>query len=149
MRLALFLLCATLRAQSFYAAGISGLPQSAPHVSGWALTATELTSKSMGIWSASGIDFNVAQGKVQTTAWTGLATPLRTVGPFTVYALGGVGGASTGTNSGYSLTGGAIVFWPHKTTKWYEYIRPCLAGYSVQKTSVGGQANYAKIGWGF
>jgi hypothetical protein len=133
---------------SFYALGMSGLPQSSPKPTGWGALAIQASAKYQ-VWSISGIDFSLV-GKplaVQTSAWTGIATPLRTFGPFTFYALGAGGAATVGTASGRSLTGGMIAYAAWAPGHWYSHA-PNIFGYAIENSTVGGTQNLIKLGYG-
>lgn len=139
------LFAVSLHAQSFFAAGASFQASSQPKSTGWAISATEV-SKSAQLWSISGVDFSTVRSgsgpwTIQTTAWTAGATPLRKFGLIQTYALAGLGGASTGTNAGYAITGGFIGTIPIKKML-------LLFGYAVEKSSIGGSQNLVKIGFG-
>lgn len=96
---------------TFYGAGITGMAQTSPKVSGFFVVATEL-SKSAQIWSFSESDAILVAGKIQTSTRTGFATPLRKVSTATVYALADGGVATNGTAAGGAYAGGAIVSIP-------------------------------------
>lgn len=132
------------QAQSFYAIGASMLPQSSPKTTGWAAVAVE-ASKTTQIWSISGMDFISVGKTIQTSAWTGIATPLRTFGTATLYALGAGGAATTGTNSGGAFTGGALLYIPIPNSAV-----AFVLGYAIEKTSISPSAQLIKlgIGWG-
>ena len=148
LRLCLILLVPFANGQSFYALGVSALPQSSPKPTGWGALAIQASSKYQ-VYSISGVDFAVV-GKpltVQTSAWTGIATPLRTFGPLTFYALGAGGAATVGTASGRSLTGGTIAYAKWPAGKWYRFV-PNIFGYAIENSTVGGTQNLIKLGYG-
>ena len=101
------------------------------------------TEAKTGLWSMSGLDFNLANRAVQTSTWTGAATPLITPFGSRVFLLAGVGAATIGTASGYSVTGGALAEVPIKGKS------TLLLGPTVIKSSVGATAVFFRIAWGF
>ena len=143
MKLALLLLGIPAFGQSFYAAGVSALPQSSPKPAGWTAVAVP-TNATQSIWSISGLDYSVTSAhKIQSVAWSAVATPATTkLGSFKFFVLAGAGGATTATNAGYAITGGTMGILP------LGKYGALVGGWTVEKTSVGGLNNYAKLGWG-
>ena len=91
---------------AFYGVGIIGSATTQPKPSGFLVVATEI-SQSAQIWSFSETDaILVANHKIQTSARTGLATPMRKFGAAQLFLLGDAGVASTGTNTGGAFAGG-------------------------------------------
>lgn len=127
---------------TFYAAGVSALPQTKPEPTGWAVIATEINTKNQ-IYSFSETDYTLSNGKLVSSARTGLATPLRSFGAFTLYGLGDAGVATTGTSTGSAFAGGGFVLIPIKKSGW-----DLLVGARVLKTMVGGSQAYMEVGIG-
>ena len=125
---------------SFFAVYASITESSQPRPTGGIVYATEAKT---GLWSISGLDFNVVNRAVQTSTWTGAATPLITPFGSRVFLLAGVGAATVGTSSGYSVTGGALAEVPIKGKS------TLLLGPTVIKSSVGATAVFFRIAWGF
>ena len=136
--------------KTFYAVGMSFLPQSSPKPSGWAAVVTPISS-AQKIYSISETDFtfvrtvsaSVLPGfSVQTSVRTGFAVWLRAFGSANLYALGDGGMATTGAVSSAAASGGGFVTFP---------VRGILAviGARVLKT-VAGTQTYGEIGvaWG-
>jgi hypothetical protein len=143
----IFLLAASLvSAQSFYAVGVSALPQSSPKPSGWACLAVLANTKAQ-LWSFSEMDYTAIRAPgptgftVQSSILSGLATPLRTFGPVTMYALGAGGAATTGSTSSGAVTGGTIFYIPLKNGN------ALVLGYEALK-GVAGTQQIIKIGFG-
>jgi hypothetical protein len=93
-----------------------------------------------------GIDFAVVKTgspryAVQTAGWGAAASPLQTYGNLETYALMGAGAATTGVNQGYVITGGVIARYPLKLG-WV------VAGWTIEKSSIGGSQAMIKLGWG-
>jgi hypothetical protein len=145
LRFALFLAGVAALGQSpapssFFAVYASAEMASSPRPTGGIVYAI---SAKTGLWSISGLDFNVVNKAVQTSAWTGAATPLVTPWGTRVFLLGGVGAASVGTASGYSVTGGALAEVPLKGRS------TLLLGPTVIKSSVGATSVFFRVAWGF
>lgn len=147
--LLLLLFAGLASGQTFYAAGLSLLPQSSPKPSGFAAAVIPV-STTQKVYSISEIDFTAtrtASGvySVQTSARTGAAVFMRAFGKLNLYGLGDAGAATTGTNSGGALAGGGIATWP---TRWKGVYG--AAGVRVLKTSIGGTQTLVEIGimWG-
>jgi hypothetical protein len=129
---------------SFYAAGASALPQTSPKPSGWTAIAV-LASAQNKLYSISGTDWTINNKKLaQAATWTGIATPTKVMSFGTLYLLGAAGGATTGTNTGAALTGGAILYMPLNGGK----LGAIVAGYSIVKSTIGGSQSELKLGWG-
>ncbi len=130
-----------LFAESFYAAGVSALPQSSPKPTGWSAVCVKASNS---VWSISGLDYSIADRKIQQVAWSAIATEARTAGSILIFVLAGGGASTTGTASGYAVTGGTLGYVPiGKTGKFGAFV----LGWTVQRTNVGTQ-NFAKFGWG-
>lgn len=144
MRLALLLLALPLAAQSFYAAGVSILPSTRPEPTPWTVVATP-ASKGGAVWSISGNNYGITKTKqFQSTAWTALATPATTVVKgLKIFILAGAGAAVSGTNAGYSITGGTVAYYALGSSAW-----GIVGGYLVEKTSIGGTDTRGTIGIG-
>ena len=134
--------------KTFYAIGMSLLPQSSPKPCGWAAVVTPL-STNQKIYSISETDFTFVRAasalvsyNVQTSVRTGVAVWLRSFGQANLYALGDGGMATTGVLSSGAASGGGFVTLP---------IRGILAviGARVLKTIAGTQT-FGEIGiaWG-
>jgi len=138
------LFCLSVSAQSFIACGGSALPSSSPKPTGWCASVS--STKVSKLWNIAGIDFTVVRTgspryAVQTVGWDAAATPLQTYGKLETYGLMGIGGATTGANQGYVVTGGVIGRYPLKLG-WI------VGGWMMEKTSIGGTQALIKIGWG-
>lgn len=106
---------AVAHCQSFYAAGISLLPQSSPKPTGWA-AAIVTVNANQKVYSISEVDFTVVKNgalyNVQTAARTGIATWLRAFGPVNLYGLADAGAATSGTTSSGAFAGGGMLVFP-------------------------------------
>ena len=127
---------------AFYGVGIIGSATTQPKPSGFLVVATEI-SQSAQIWSFSETDaILVANHKIQTSARTGLATPMRKFGAAQLFLLGDAGVASTGTNTGGAFAGGAILTIPFKS----KYV--VFPGFRYLHTSTGGSQLTIGVGIG-
>lgn len=127
-------------ATTFVAAGVTLLPQTQPHPTGWAVVATEV-STSAQIYSFSETDYSLVNGKFQTSARTGLATPLRKFGGMTLYGLGDAGMVTTGVNTGAAYAGGGVLVIPSGKFD-------VIVGIREVHTSINGNATLIEVGFG-
>lgn len=135
---------------SFYAAGVSLLPQTSPKPTGWA-AAIITANATQRLYSISEIDFTVVgdilhgrPAAVQTSARTGAAVWLRSFGQVDLYTLGDLGAATTGANSSGAGAIGAIVTFPTRSSTIHGAV-----GVRVLKTAIASQT-LVEIGivWG-
>ena len=151
LALILFIVVVPAHCQSFYAAGISLLPQASPKPTGWAAAIITANAKQR-IYSISEIDFTVVgdvlHGKpfsVQTSARTGAALWLRTFKSVDLYTLADAGAATNGVNSsGAGAIGGVATF----PTRWSAL--KGAVGARVLKTALSGTQVLVELGivWG-
>ena len=138
-----FLLAAPVCGQSFYGAGTSLLPQSSPKPTGWAVFGTLASSKGQ-IWSVSEVDFTRGTGKlVQSSVRTGIATPMRSFGPVTIYVLGDAGAATVGSNSSAAFGTGSVALIPIRKSGY-----SVMIGFRAIQSAVGGLQQTVEIGFG-
>lgn len=127
---------------AFYGVGVTGFATTQPKESGFLVVATEI-SQSAQIWSLSETDaILLANHKLQTSARTGLATPMRKFGAAELFLLGDAGVASSGTNTGGAYAGGAILTIPFKS----KYV--VFPGFRYLHTATGGSQLTIGIGIG-
>ena len=104
-------------ASTFLAGGVTLLPGTTPKPTGWFAVATEV-NKTQKLYSISETDYSLVTsgGKLslQTSARSGLATPLRAFGNVTVYGLVDAGIATTGVSTGGAYAGGGFALIPYK-----------------------------------
>lgn len=133
---------------TFVAAYGSFLPQSSPKPTGGWVFATPVGAVG-GVWSITGTEVVIQSKRATTVAWTGVAVPMTTPWGSKVFALAAPGGATTGVNSGYSVTGGLLVEVPRpKKGVWWRWMVPGLAGPAVVKSSLGNSQTFIRVTWG-
>lgn len=132
--------------RTFYGAGVAGFATSSPKPSGWAVAATEMSARA-SVWSFSEYDVTRVQGArpiaFQSSVRTGLATPLRNVGPATMYGLIDAGVANSSTTVGGAISTGGVAVLPIGKTL------VLLFGGRVLKTAIGGSQTIWNIGFGW
>jgi len=109
---------------SFYAAGASLNPQATPNLAGWYAIALPIT-KCGKAFQAYSITMNNLTPKgsganltfISTTS-TGLAIPLRQVGPIDIFTFGTVGTSVSGPSSSLAGTWGGVAVVPIGRTTW-------------------------------
>ena len=109
---------------SFYAAGASLNPQATPNLAGWYAIALPIT-KCGKAFQAYSITMNNltpkgsgASLKFTSTTSTGLAVPLKQVGPIDIYTFGSVGARVSGPSSSLAGTWGGFAVVPIGKTTW-------------------------------
>jgi hypothetical protein len=109
---------------SFYAAGASFNPQSTPNLAGWYAIALPIT-KCGKEFQAYSITMNNLTPKGSgpsltfvSTSSTGLAIPLKQVGPIDFYTFGTVGASVNGGSSGLAGTWGGVAVVAIGKTTW-------------------------------
>ncbi len=109
---------------SFYTAGASLNPQATPNLAGWYAIALPIT-KCDKAFQAYSITMNnlTPRGSgatltFTTTTSTGLAIPLRQVGPIDIYTFGTLGTSVNGPSSGLAGTWGGVAVVPIGRTSW-------------------------------
>ena len=109
---------------SFYAAGASLNPQATPNLAGWYAIAIPIT-KCGKAFQAYSITMNNLTPKgsgasltFTNTTSTGLAIPLKQVGPIDIYTFGTLGTSVSGTTSSLAGTWGGIAVVPIGRTTW-------------------------------
>jgi hypothetical protein len=109
---------------SFYAAGVSLNPQATPNLAGWYAIALPIT-KCEKAFQAYSITMNNLTPKgsgasltVASTMSTGLAIPLKQVGPIDIYTFGTLGTSISGPSSSLAGTWGGIAVVPIGRTTW-------------------------------
>ncbi|MEO8050735.1 MAG: hypothetical protein ABI833_10000 [Acidobacteriota bacterium] len=109
---------------SFYAAGVSLNPQAIPNLAGWYAIALPIT-KCDKAFQAYSITMNnlTPRGRgasltFTSTTSTGLAIPLRQVGPIDIYTFGTLGASVNGPFSSLAGTWGGMAVMPIGRTTW-------------------------------
>jgi len=109
---------------SFYAAGVSLNPQATPNLAGWYAVAVPIT-KCEKAFQAYSITMNNltprgsgASLMFTSTTSTGLAVPLKQVGPIDIYTFGTLGTSITGQSSSLAGTWGGLAVVPIGKTNW-------------------------------
>ena len=109
---------------SFYAAGVSLNPQATPNLAGWYAIALPVT-KCDKAFQAYSITMNNLTPKgsgasltFTSTTSTGLAIPLKQVGPIDFYTFGTLGTSVSGPSSSLAGTWGGIAVVPIGKTTW-------------------------------
>lgn len=109
---------------SFYAAGASLNPQATPNLAGWYAIAVPIT-KCEKAFQAYSITMNNLTPKgsgasltFTSTASTGLAIPLKQVGPIDIYTFGTLGTSVSGGSSSLAGTWGGVAVMPIGRTTW-------------------------------
>lgn len=109
---------------SFYAAGASLNPQATPNLAGWYAIALPIT-KCGKAFQAYSITMNnlTPRGRgasltFTSTTSTGLAIPLKQVGPIDIYTFGSVGASVSGPSSSLAGTWGGFAVAPIGRTTW-------------------------------
>ena len=109
---------------SFYAAGVSLNPQATPNLAGWYAIALPIT-KCAKAFQAYSITMNnlTPQGSgasltFTSTASTGLAIPLKQVGPIDFFTFGTLGTSVRGAASSLAGTWGGLAVVPIGRTNW-------------------------------
>jgi hypothetical protein len=115
---------ATTCPASFYAAGASFNPQATPNLAGWYAIALPIT-KCEKAFQAYSITMNNLTPKgsgpsltFTSTTSTGLAIPLKQVGPIDIFTFGTLGTSVSGKSSGLAGTWGGIAVVPIGRTAW-------------------------------
>jgi hypothetical protein len=109
---------------SFYAAGASFNPQATPNLAGWYTIALPIT-KCEKAFQAYSITMNNLTPKgsganltfISTTS-TGLAIPLKQVGPIDIFTFGTLGTSVSGPSSSLAGTWGGVAVVPIGRTTW-------------------------------
>ena len=109
---------------SFYAAGVSLNPQATPNLAGWYAVAFPIT-KCEKAFQAYSITMNnlIPKGSgpsltFTSTSSTGLAIPLKQVGPIDIFTFGTLGTSVTGPSSSLAGTWGGVAVVPIGKTTW-------------------------------
>lgn len=109
---------------SFYAAGVSLNPQATPNLAGWYAIALPIT-KCEKPFQAYSITMNNLTPKgsgatltFTSTTSTGLAIPLKQVGPIDIFTFGTLGTSVRGTASSLAGTWGGFAVVPVGKTTW-------------------------------
>jgi hypothetical protein len=109
---------------SFYAAGASINPQATPNLAGWYAIALPIT-KCEKAFQAYSITINnlTPRGSgasliFTSTTSTGVAIPLKQVGPIDIYTFGTLGASVSGPSSSLTGTWGGIAVVPIGRTTW-------------------------------
>jgi hypothetical protein len=111
-------------AASFYAAGASFNPQATPNLAGWYTIALPIT-KCGKAFQAYSITMNNLTPKgsganltFTSTTSTGLAIPLKQVGPIDIFTFGTLGTSVSGQSSSLAGTWGGLAVVPIGRTAW-------------------------------
>lgn len=126
-------------------AGAGFISGAHPPIAGWASYAILLSGKGQ-VYSFSSYDITQVPGKplqLQTSARTGFATVLKTVGPIYVLGFGTAGIAATGANTAGAYSGGGIGVWRIGKTDWTLEL-----GVRVAKSAISGTTNAYEFGAG-
>jgi len=109
---------------SFYAAGVSLNPEATPNLAGWYSIALPIT-KCEKAFQAYSITMNNLTPKgsgtnltFTSTTSTGLAIPLRQVGPIDIFTFGTLGTSVSGSSSSLAGTWGGVAMVPVGRTSW-------------------------------
>jgi hypothetical protein len=109
---------------SFYAAGMSINPQATPNLAGWYAIAVPIT-KCEKAFQAYSITMNNMTPKgrgasltVTSTTSTGVAIPLKQIGPIDIFTFGTLGTSISGASSSLAGTWGGLVVVPVGKTTW-------------------------------
>jgi hypothetical protein len=109
---------------SFYAAGVSLNPEATPNLAGWYTVALPIT-KCGKEFQAYSITMNNVTPKgsgasltFTSTSSTGLAIPLRQMGPIDLYTFGTLGASVSGTSSSLAGTWGGVAVVAIGRTAW-------------------------------
>jgi hypothetical protein len=109
---------------SFYAAGVSLNPEATPNLAGWYAIALPLT-KCDQAFQAYSITMNNLTPKgsganltFTSTSSTGLAIPLKQVGPIDIYTFGTLGTSISGPSSSLASTWGGVAVVQIGRTTW-------------------------------
>ena len=109
---------------SFYAAGASLNPQATPNLAGWYAIALPIT-KCEKAFQAYSITMNNLTPKgsganltFTSTTSTGLAIPLKQLGPIDIFTFGTIGTSVSGPSSSLAGTWGGIAVVPVGKTSW-------------------------------
>jgi hypothetical protein len=109
---------------SFYAAGASLNPQATPNLAGWYAIALPIT-KCEKAFQAYSITMNNLTPKgsgtnltFTSTTSTGLAIPLKQVGPIDIFTFGTLGTSVSGQSSSLAGTWGGVAVVPVGRTAW-------------------------------
>jgi hypothetical protein len=109
---------------SFYAAGVSLNPQATPNLAGWYAIALPIT-KCGKEFQAYSITMNnlTPQGSgtsltFTSTTSTGIAVPLKQLGPINIYTFGTIGTSVRGPSSSLAGTWGGVAVIPIGRTSW-------------------------------
>ncbi|HLG97123.1 MAG TPA: hypothetical protein VKX49_12495 [Bryobacteraceae bacterium] len=142
--LALLLFSIPAAAQTFYGAGITLLPQSSPKPSAWFVAATNI-SKTQDVWSFSETDAVLVNKRIVTSARTGIATGLRSFGPWKLFALANAGVATNGGATSGAYAGGGVLTGPFPHSSRLKTI----LGTRIIRSGVGGTTVTYNIGFGW
>ena len=147
--LLLLLAVCCAHAQGWYGTGLSALPQSSPKPSGWAAYATCINTKAQ-LYSISELDYTAVPQPhgptiLQSSIRTGFATPLRTFGPVTLYALADAGTATVGVGASGAYAGGGVLVIPLPHPRDFTI----LIGIRSLHTNMGGTQQFVEIGFGW
>lgn len=121
----------TACASSFYAAGSSFNKQGSPQVAEWAAISTPLTKcgSTQPLYSITLHSLQLLKdGNIQDSTTTGVAFPVRTLGPVTIM-LCGTGGASTATATTFAYSGCALALvpfvpkWKLEVIPWFQILK--------------------------
>ena len=116
-----------------------------PPIAGWASYAVLVSGKA-GLYSFSSYDLTVTKTKpyaVQTSARTGMALVIRTIGPLTILGLGDAGMAQAPTALTSAFSGGGIGVYRIGKTAWTIEL-----AVRRLKTPINGSANAYEFGTG-
>jgi hypothetical protein len=109
---------------SFYAAGVSFNPQATPNLAGWYAIALPITKCGKAFQAYSITTNNLtprgrgANLTFTSTNSTGLAIPLKQVGPIDFFTFGTVGTSVSGASSSLAGTWGGVAVVPIGRTTW-------------------------------
>jgi len=109
---------------SFYAAGVSINPQATPNLAGWYAIAMPIT-KCEKAFQAYSITMNNLTPKgsgasltFTSTTSTGVAIPLKQIGPIDIFTFGTLGTSISGASSSLAGTWGGLAVVPVGKTTW-------------------------------
>jgi hypothetical protein len=97
--------------EDFVAAGLAWNQYASPQINGWTTYARSIKA-SAGLYSFTTYDITSVKANpftIQTSARTGAALYLRSIGPIHIFGLGDVGMAASGQSIGSAFSGGGVV----------------------------------------
>lgn len=143
----LFLFSSSLSAQGFYGSGVTGLASTSPKPSSW-LAVASLASARAQIWDIAEVDYQAVRpipGPVllQSSIRLAVATPFRSFGRVSIYALADAGMASSGPSVGGAYGAGVVA------TIRFRGDAVLILGEQALRTPISGTTQIWRIGFGW